>query len=237
MDDFSIQEVNWQGIIHEGRRRVKRLAILAAVGFTVFWFLSDLIVQRIKEDLLPQQATLIVTSPMEYVMVKIQISLVLGVLTALPFFLFMVARRFGLKIRKLRFILWTIAGVGLFAIGFTFTYVILLPVAMQILTSLSVEAGLSAYFSINQFIFFAFITTIIFSLVFELPLLITWMAVNGLVSIQTLKERRRHTYVAVFILTAIITADPTPVSQILLAVPLIILYELSILAARIMTKS
>lgn len=232
-----MEEINWAGIIHEGRRRVKRLAILVGIGFTVFWLLSDIIVQRIKQDLLPQQATLIVTSPIEYVMVKIQISLVLGVITALPFFFFMIAKRFGLKIRKLRFILWSLAGFILFIIGFTFTYLVLLPVALQVLTSLSVEAGLSAYFSINQFIFFAFITTIIFSLVFELPLLITWLAVNRLVSIDTLRDRRRHIYVAVFILTAIITADPTPVSQILLAVPLIILYELSILVARVLTKT
>lgn len=232
-----MQEVNWADILHEGRRRVKRLLILAAVGFVVFWFLSDLIVQRIKEDLLPEEAILIVTSPMEYVMVKIQISVVLGVLTALPFFAYMLVKRLELKVRKLRLFLWATAGTILFAIGLTFTYFILLPVAMQILTSLSVEAGLSAYFSINQFIFFAFITTLLFSLVFELPLVVTWMAVNGLVSVETLKERRRHTYVAVFIMTAIITADPTPVSQILLAVPLIVLYELSILAARVMTKT
>jgi sec-independent protein translocase protein TatC len=237
MDEQRMQEVNWADILHEGRRRVKRLLILAAVGFVVFWFLSDLIVQRIKEDLLPEEAILIVTSPMEYVMVKIQISVVLGVLTALPFFAYMLVKRLELKVRKLRLFLWATAGTILFAIGLTFTYFILLPVAMQILTSLSVEAGLSAYFSINQFIFFAFITTLLFSLVFELPLVVTWMAVNGLVSVETLKERRRHTYVAVFIMTAIITADPTPVSQILLAVPLIVLYELSILAARVMTKT
>ncbi len=232
-----MREVNWADILHEGRRRVKRLLILMAVGFVIFWFLSDIIVRRIKEDLLPEEAILIVTSPMEYVMVKIQISLVLGVLTAMPFFVIMMVKRLGLRVHRLRFFLWATAGVMLFAIGLTFTYFILLPVAVQILTSLSVEAGLSAYFSINQFIFFAFITTLLFSLVFELPLVVTWMAVNGLVSVETLKERRRHTYVAVFIMTAVITADPTPVSQILLAVPLIILYELSILAAQVMTKT
>jgi sec-independent protein translocase protein TatC len=232
-----MEEINWAGIIHEGRQRIKRLMILAGVGFMVFWFISDIIVQRIKTDLLPQEATLIVTSPMEYVMVKIQISVVLGVLSALPFFFFMVARRFGLGIKKRRFILWVMSGILLFTLGFSFTYILLLPIAVQILTNLSVEAGLSAFFSINQFIFFAFITTILFSSVFELPLLVTWLAVNHLVSIETLKERRRHIYVAVFILTAIITADPTPVSQVLLALPLIVLYEVSILVARVLTKS
>jgi sec-independent protein translocase protein TatC len=110
-------------------------------------------------------------------------------------------------------------------------------VAIGILTSLSIEAGVSAFFSINQFVLFAFITTIIFSAVFELPLLVSWLAINGIVSIQTLKEKRKHVYVGVFILAAVITADPTIISQVLLAIPLIILYELSIISARVFGKS
>lgn len=233
-----MQEVSWAEVLHEGRRRITRLAVFVGIAFAVFWFLSDYIVQRIKADLLPQEATLIVTSPMEYVMVKIQISLVLGVISALPFFIVMLSRRFNLRIRKkTTFLIWLVAGAVLFSIGFFFTYLLLLPVAIQVLTSLASEAELSTLYSINQFVIFAFITTIIFSLVFELPLVVSWLAINRYVSVQTLKEKRRHVYVAVFILAAVITADPTPVSQVLLAVPLVVLYELSILAAKIFAKT
>lgn len=233
-----MEEVNWAEMLHEGRRRVIRLAILVGIGFGIFWLLSDYIIGRIKADLLPQEASLIVTSPMEYVMVKIQISLVLGVLFALPFFAAMLLRRFNFRIkRKTTFLIWLLAGITLFVIGFAFTYLLLLPVAIEILTSLSIEAGVSAFFSINQFVLFAFITTIIFSAVFELPLLVSWLAINGFVSIQTLKEKRKHVYVGIFILAAVITADPTVISQVLLAIPLIILYELSIISARVFGKS
>jgi sec-independent protein translocase protein TatC len=236
--ETGMDEVNWAGIMHEGRRRIKRLAVLVGIGFAVFWFLSDIIIERIKLDLLPKEATLIVTSPMEYVMVRIQISLVLSVLFALPFFIGMLSRRFNLRVRRRgTLLIWITAGMVLFALGFFFTYLLLLPVAIKVLTSLSVEAGVSAYFSINQFIFFAFITTIIFSAVFELPLLVTWLAVNRFVRVQTLREKRKHVYVGVFILAAVITADPTPVSQVLLAIPLIVLYELSLLAARVFAKT
>lgn len=233
-----MEELNWAEVLHEARRRVVRLAVLISVGFGVFWFLSDYIIGRIKDDLLPQEATLIVTSPLEYVMVKIQISLVLSVFSALPFFAVMLLRRFNIRIkRRIALLVWLLAGAVLFATGFAFTYLLLLPVAIEILTSLSIEAGVSAFFSVNQFVLFAFITTIIFSAVFELPLLVSWLAINGFVSTQTLKEKRKHVYVGVFILAAIITADPTVISQVLLAVPLIILYELSILSARFFAKS
>jgi len=208
------------------------------VGFGLFWFISDYIIERIKEDLLPQEAILIVTSPMEYVLVKIQISLVLGALFAMPFFAAMLLKRFKISIkRKKSFIIWLLAGVTLFAMGFAFTYLLLLPVAINILTSLAIGADLSAFYSINQFVLFAFITTIIFSAVFEFPLLVSWLAINGIVSLQTLKEKRKHVYVGVFVLTAVITADPTFISQVLLAIPLIILYELSLLSARLFAKS
>ena len=233
-----LEEVNWVGVLHEGRRRVTRLAIFVGIGFGVFWFLSDYIVARIKADLLPQEASLIVTSPMEYVMVKIQISLIMSVLTTLPFFAAMLFRRFRFRIkRKLTLLIWLLAGITLLTVGFVFTYMILLPLAIKVLTSLAIEAGVSAFFSINQFVLFAFITTIIFSVVFELPLLVSWLAINGIVSIQTLKEKRKHVYVGVFILAAVITADPTIISQVLLSIPLIILYELSIISARIFAKS
>ncbi|MDP6459441.1 MAG: twin-arginine translocase subunit TatC, partial [Candidatus Hydrothermarchaeota archaeon] len=132
-----LEEVNWVGVLHEGRRRVTRLAIFVGIGFGVFWFLSDYIVARIKADLLPQEASLIVTSPMEYVMVKIQISLIMGVLTTLPFFAAMLFRRFRFRIkRKLTLLIWLLAGITLLAVGFVFTYMILLPLAIKVLTSL-----------------------------------------------------------------------------------------------------
>jgi sec-independent protein translocase protein TatC len=150
----------------------------------------------------------------------------------------MLFRRFRFRIkRKLTLLIWLLAGITLLTVGFVFTYMILLPLAIKVLTSLAIEAGVSAFFSINQFVLFAFITTIIFSVVFELPLLVSWLAINGIVSIQTLKEKRKHVYVGVFILAAVITADPTIISQVLLSIPLIILYELSIISARIFAKS
>jgi sec-independent protein translocase protein TatC len=233
-----MEEPRLPEVLHLAKKRARHFALLAILGFSALWFVADRIIARMKADLLPEEAKLIVTSPMEYVMVKVQITLILAVLLALPPFLFYVSRRAGFRIKKrLSFLVWTSCAAGLFAAGFAFTYLFLLPVAIKVLTGLTTEAEINPYFSVNQFILFAAVTTLLFSLVFELPLLVSWLSINGYVSVETLKEKRRHVYVAIVIVAAIITADPTPVSQVLLSLPLVFLYEISILSARIFGKS
>lgn len=231
------EEINLFDILIQLKQKIVKIAIIVALGFTIAWFLTDPIIGRIKADLLPEEATLIVTTPLEYVMVKIQISLVLSILLALPFMLYWISRRFNIKVKKKSaFVAWLCGALILFLVGFSFTYLLLLPIAIRVLTSFTTEAGILAFFSINQFIFFVVLTTLVFSLVFELPLVVTWLAINEIVGVETLKEKRKHMYVGVFIVSAIITADPTPVTQILLALPLIFLYEVGILTAKIFTR-
>jgi sec-independent protein translocase protein TatC len=203
--------------------------------FSLFFYLSGFIIQRMKQDLLPESARLIATGMLETVMVKLQIALVLTAVALLPVVLLLVARALRFKV-KLSLVLWLVSALLLLLLGFSFTYFLLLPTAVKVLTALTTEAGVLAYYSINQFIFFAFLTTVIFSLLFELPLAVTWLALRGLVSIESLKQKRKYVYVGIVTLAAIITADPTPMSQLLLSFPLIVLYEMSILVASFLIK-
>lgn len=233
--------MNWAEVLYEVKKKLAYFAIFLVAAFAVLWFVADKIILRIKTDLLPKEATLIVTSPMEYVMVKIQISLMLGVLLLLPMIAAVILWRTNI-IRRSSFlasasVLWFVSAAALLILGFSFTYFLLLPVAIRILTGFATEAGIETFFSLSSFILFAALTTIIFSFIFELPLVVSWLAVNGVVSVKTLKERRKHVYVGIFIVAAIITADPTPFSQILLAIPLIFLYEISIISAKLFGKT
>jgi sec-independent protein translocase protein TatC len=178
---------------------------------------------------------LVQTTPMEYVMVKVQMALVLGALAVFPIFGFYVLKRLG-RIPRFSFIPWLLVGAFLFFGGAALTYFLLLPTAISVLTGFATDAGVSTFFSINKFILFTVISVILFALVFELPLVVSWLTINGFVSVETLKEKRKHVWVGVFILTALITADPTPISQVLLSLPVIILYEFSILSSRIIGK-
>ncbi len=231
-----MREIGWADFFARARRRFMYFLVMLFAGFSLFWFLADDIIERIKGDILPGSAKMIATSPLEYVVVRLEISLVLAVLIALPVFFAMVLQRLEIEVKVAQLIPWAIAALALLSLGFTFTYLLLLPITMKVLTSFTSEAGVLPYYSINEFVIFVFITTIIFSLVFELPLVLSWLAIRGYVSTETLAERRKEVYIGIFIVAAVITADPTPLSQVLLSVPLIILYEASIISAKIFGK-
>jgi len=217
-------------ILYYGRKKLLSLIVITIINFAIAWYYCDRIIERIKQDMLPEQAKLIVTTPMEYLLVKIQVSLILAVLITLMVFIFYLLRKYRVRI------IWIPPAIILFIFGFSFSYFLLMPAAMRILTSLPLESGISPFFSIRQFLTFIIISLILFSLVFELPLIVTWLSINGYVSSSTLKEKRKHVIVGIFILTAIITADPTPFSQVLLSLPLVALYEISIHVARVFEK-
>ena len=175
---------------------------------------------------------LISTTPTEVVMVRIQIALLIALTVYLPFLAYWlfgaIKKRFELNITKRSLIPWLISAIFLFLLGFSITYYVVLPQAIKILTILTAEARVMPLFSLNEFMFFVVMSLIIFSISFEFPLVLTWLSMRGLVYQASLKERRRYVYVAIVFIAAIITADPTPVSQVLLSGPLIFLYELSI---------
>jgi len=120
---------------------------------------------------------------------------------------------------------------GLFAVcflgGASFGYYLVFPLAFKFLVGYGHEAlvampGASEYFSLALRLFIAF------GVVFELPVLMVMLAMLGVVDAEFLKRQRRYAVLLIFVLAAILT-PPDVVSQLLMAGPLIILYELSII--------
>jgi sec-independent protein translocase protein TatC len=245
------ETISWALVIDQIKRKLFRLLIVIFIGFFIAFSLSDRIIKRITNDLLPLEilssgqtdpclapTQLISTSPTEVVMVKLQISLLFGIFIAIPFLAYWILQRLRRRyvINTISLSIWGIAALILLEIGFSFTYFFLLPNAYKILIKLTTGANIIPLFSINQFMFFTVISILIFSISFEFPLVITWLTVRGMVNVETLKERRKYVYVIIVLVAAVITADPTPVSQLLLSGPLIFLYEVSIVISSIVIK-
>lgn len=235
-------------VIDQVKKKLFHILIIIFIGFSVAFALSDRIIRKITDDLLPIEilsssqnnpclapTQLISTSPTEVVMVKLQISLLFGIALALPFVAYFVLQRLRRRyeINTLSLSTWAVYALILFEIGFSFTYFFLLPQAYKILVGFTTNANIIPLFSINQFMFFTVISIFMFSISFEFPLVVTWLTVKGIVDVKTLRERRKYVYVLIVLVSAIITADPTPVSQLLLSGPLIFLYEFSILVSAI----
>ncbi|MEM7196806.1 MAG: twin-arginine translocase subunit TatC [Pseudomonadota bacterium] len=145
------------------------------------------------------------------------------------------------KREKQAFLPFLIATPVLILLGGSFVYYIVLPVAWELFASfeqlgdtsqlaIQLEPKINEYLSLVMRLIFAF------GLSFELPVVLTLLARAGIVSSGGLKKKRRYAIVLAFVAAAILT-PPDPLSQIGLAIPIIILYELSILSAQLIERA
>ena len=111
----------------------------------------------------------------------------------------------------------------------------MLPLVLSYLNYMSAAAGVTATWSINEFTFFVIIITLIIGISFELPVVLLFAVQSGLVQIDTLQGYRRYIYVAMFVLAALFT-PPDVVSQLIVAFPLVIFYEMGIIVASVISK-
>lgn len=223
------------------RKKLIRITIVALVGFIgSFEFLDPLLV-KIKEDLLPEGATLIYISPVEVVMLKLKLALIIGILLAAPLIVYYAYKtlkvRFGLRnpMKKSHLILVLGSAISLFILGICYSYFLMLPMVLTYLYSISSSAGVVATYSIYEFFTFVIILTLILGVAFEVPVLIVLAVRSGLVQIATLKEYRRYVIVGIFVIAAIVTPPDVP-SQLIVAFPLVIFYEVGIQVASVLTR-
>jgi len=206
-----------------------------------FSLLADPILLRIKHDLLPEGAALIYISPVEVIMLKLKIALLTGIILATPVVCYYVYKalkeRFGIRdpMKKSHLIILLSSAISLFITGISYAYFLMLPLVLSYLNYMSAAAGVAATWSINEFTFFVIIITLIIGISFELPVVLLFAVQSGLVQIDTLKGYRRYIYVAMFVLAALFT-PPDVVSQLIVAFPLVIFYEVGIIVASVISK-
>lgn len=177
---------------------------------------------------------LIMQNMMDPLTVTIQTGISAGIILALPFILYFVSKFIlpALSERERRLVLPTFAfGVVLFLIGVVFCYFLILPQAIQVF--LDWGTSMRRTFLMPQADYLGFILQMLvaFGLSFELPLVIIILSKLGIVTKEMLREYRRHAIVFIVIFAACVTPTSDPFSLAMLAVPMYLLYEFSILCA------
>ena len=119
--------------------------------------------------------------------------------------------------------------------GVLFGYYVIAPLSVQFLGNYTVSSTVSNSISLNSYISTLTSIVIACAIVFQLPIIVYFLSKIGLITPQLMKTYRRHSIVIVLILSAIIT-PPDITSQILVAIPLVFLYEVSILISRMVIR-
>jgi sec-independent protein translocase protein TatC len=109
----------------------------------------------------------------------------------------------------------------------------MLPIFLKFLYLDAAESGVTATYSIFKFISFIATTVAIFGLVFELPIVLTFLTRNGFVQYKTLVTYRKHIYVLTLLVAAFVTPGTDIFSQMMVAVPMVIFFEISLIIVRI----
>jgi sec-independent protein translocase protein TatC len=122
-----------------------------------------------------------------------------------------------------------------FFAGVAFAYYVMLPGMMQFSVSFG-SKNIENNYDVNEY--FGFVTTTLLGagLIFELPMMTYVLARFGIVSAALMRKYRRHAFVVILIVAAVLTPSPDPVNQLTFAAPLFVLYEISIIVARVARK-
>lgn len=177
-------------------------------------------------------------SPQEMLLQYVSVAFVCAVCVTLPVALYEVWAflRPGLKRNeRVFYILTMLSGLAFAALGILFAAKALIPFMLRFLMALNRESGAAASVSVQNYVSFLLTIFVIFAVVFELPVATVLLTQLGLVKIEWLKRARRVMIVVTFFVAAVIT-PPDIVSQVMVALPLLGLYEFSILVSALAAR-
>lgn len=214
----------------ELRSRLIKSILAIVIGALGSYFFADILIRYLTEPI----DELVFIKPTEAFFTYIKVSLLAGLIIALPVVLYQFWSFIlpALQDREKKYLnILLPVSVILFAVGIAFCFFIVLPLGMRFLLDFG-SIDLEPMISISYYI--SFLTSLIlpFGLIFQLPLVINLLVKWGLVKLQSLTAFRKYIIVIIFVVSAILT-PPDIITQLFMAGPLIILYEGSILIAKL----
>lgn len=219
--------------LEEIRRRIFTLAILFILSFVGGFLGASKIISLLVKAFKLDNVTIAATSPFQYVELATSIGIFTALILIAPlgiyhFYAFLkpaltkTERRLFFRFLPLAFIL--------FAVGFLYG-VVTIYVAFKMLALLNNSIGVSNIWDINKFFSQIVVTSALLGLIFQFPLILTYLVKINLVDVKFLIGKRRHAIVAIFIFVALL--PPTDgISLLMTALPLVAIYELTIFVNR-----
>ena len=238
MDDD--KKIPFTGHLEELRRRLIVCFVAVGIGFVLSYGFKEKLFQILTRPLIGVMETgdkLIFTGLPEAFFTYLKVAFLSGIILATPiiFYEFWMFVAPGLYDKEKRLMLPIVFLSTLFFLGGSFFgYFIVFPYGFKFFLGFASEI-IRPLPSMREYLSFASKLLLAFGVVFELPLVITFLAKLGIVSVSFLKKNRKYALLLFFVGAAILT-PPDVVTQIMMALPLMVLYEISIVGARIFGK-
>lgn len=228
----------WNHVDELRSRVIKSLATVIIFSLIAYFF-SDIFLQILSQpdiDIM-DKVNLQVLKVTSMFMIKIYISLVIGLMFSIPVILYQVWKFVSPAIdQKLNFItlLMFMMSTVFFISGAYFSYKTIIPLSITFFTSLTSQAVPVDYnITLENYLTYVVWMVFVGGLIFQLPIISIIFKRLGLIDHHLLRKGRRYSFLGIFIFAAVLT-PPDPFSQLLFSVPLIVLYEISIVIIRFM---
>lgn len=228
------------GHLEELRQRLIASAIAVGIGFGLCYIFSERLFQiliiPLKENM-PEGDRLIYTNLPEMFFTYLKTALIAGIMLVAPFIFYQLWMFIapGLYKKEKKYVIPFVAFSSiLFVGGGLFGYFVVFPFGFEFFLGFANE-NIQALPSVKQYFSFAVKLLFAFGIVFELPVVIFFLSKMGLVTPDFLRKKRKYAILLTFVMAAILT-PPDVITQIMMAGPLIILYEVGIIISRFAGK-
>ena len=223
--------------LEELRKRLIACAIAVGIGFVISYFFSErlfrLLIMPLREAM-PESDQLIFTNLPEMFLTYLKVAFIAGILVAAPiiFYELWMFVAPGLYRKEKKYVIpFVVSSTILFVGGSLFGYFVVFPFGFKFFLGFANEY-VKALPSVKQYFSFSMKLLFAFGIVFELPVVVFFLAKMGLVTPDLLKRNRKYAILLTFVIAALLT-PPDVITQCMMAGPILILYEIGILVARL----
>lgn len=231
----SMKDMTLTDHLEELRKRLIRIVIILVLGFLVTYSQGERIAEFLLAPLrsaMGSSGKIVYLNLFDKVISDFILSFWSSILLTCPFWFYQIWAfvRPGLHDKEVKVIKpFIFAGFMLFIAGILFGYYGLFPLTFQVLMQSGVK-DVEAMISLKEYLSLASKVLVVLGLIFQLPVIMLILGFMGLVTKYSLRNLRRYIYVGLAIFSAVITPTPDPFTMMILWVPLILLYEIGVLA-------
>lgn len=225
--------------IVELRKRVIWTLILFVMSMAIGFYFAGEVIRFLQSQPVAEPIQMVVFDVTDAFKVYFQFSIVVGIVLTFPFAMYQVWAFVspGLSKGERRLTLSYIPGSTiLFIFGLSFAYIFLFPFIVSFMISIAERLNAQEMYGMPQYFRFLFTFVVPFGFLFQMPILILFLTRLGMITPKLLGKVRKYAYFILFVLAALIT-PPEVLSHILVTLPLIVLYEFSVVLARISYRS